>query len=149
MPWAPRAAMALARSTTARVSLPPAPASKGTLPPDSSSVIATTRAFSSALMVTLSPVVPQGTSTSMRASTCRRTRRRRAGSSRDPVLVNGVTSAVPAPANERAIGPPCPLIVPSGTAVRGPHVPQGPQLLAGLGGGGLLARLALDEGLGP
>src|SRR5204863_8039496 len=126
----------------ARGWLPPAPARTGTLPPDSSSVMATTRWCSSAVVVTLSPVVPQGTSTSMRASTWRRTRRRRAGSSRDPVLVKGVTSAVPAPANERAIGPPCLPILPSGTAI---HVPQRAQLLAGLRADRLLARLALDE----
>src|SRR5438105_12952730 len=149
MPWAPRAAMARARSTAVAVSLLPAPARTGTLPPASSSVMETTRFCSSAVMVTLSPVVPQGTSRSMRASTCRRTSRRRAASSRAPDLVKGVTSAVPAPAKERAIGPPLdPFIVPSRAGV---DVPQGAQLLARLRGRLPLGRRALDEGprMGP
>ena len=51
-------------------------------------------------MVDASPVVPQGTRTSIPPSTWRRTRRRSAASSRSPLRVNGVTSAVPAPAND-------------------------------------------------
>src|SRR6185369_3723575 len=140
MPWAPRAAMALDRSTALCVSLLPAPARTGTLPA-SSIVIATTRFCSSTVMVAASPVVPQGTSTSMWASTWRRTRRRRAGSSRAPVLVNGVTSAVPAPANERLIGPPSSCHSPS-TAV---DVAEGVQLVAGIGGGRLLPLPTLGQ----
>src|SRR5712691_7683171 len=155
MPCAPSAAMARVRSTATRVSLLPAPASTGTSPA-SSSVMATTRFCSSALMVTLSPVVPHGTSTSMRASTCRRTRRRRAASSRAPVLVNGVTSAVPAPANERAIVPPRDpfiLTLPGAGGGRRGHglsralrdVAQRAQLLAGLRRRARRARRALHQ----
>src|SRR5437773_1969930 len=85
-----------------RVSLLPAPASTG-LPADSSRQIAITRSVSAAVRVTLSPVVPQGTSTSIPPSTCRFTSRRSAASSSAPSLVNGVTRATPAPANDRAI----------------------------------------------
>src|SRR6185436_15003110 len=141
MPWAPRAAMALDRSTALWVSLLPAPARTGTLPA-SSRVMATTRFCSSTVMVAASPVVPQGTSTSMWASTWRRTRRRRAGSSRAPVLVNGVTSAVPAPANERLIGPPSCPHSPSRTVA---NVAESAQLFAGLLAHRLLAFLPEDE----
>src|SRR5260221_1677058 len=141
MPWAPRAAMALDRSTAVWVSLLPAPASTGTLPA-SSRVRATTRSCSSTVMVEAPLVWPQGTSTPMWASPWRRTSRRKAGSSRAPVLVNGVISAVPAPANERLIGlPPCPHS-PSRTVI---DVAEGAQLFAGIRGGRLLALLALRE----
>src|SRR4029079_14765346 len=133
--------MALERSTAVRVSLLPDPASTGTLPA-SSSVMATTRLCSSSVMVAASPVVPQGTSTSMPAWTCRRTSRRRAASSRAPVVVNGVTSAVPAPENERVMAPPSSPHSPSRT-VR--DVAQGAQLFAGLQAHRLLPRLALHE----
>jgi hypothetical protein len=62
------AANALDFSMAERVSLLPAPASTGT-PFASSSVIATTRCCSSAESVGVSPVVPQGTSTSIFPST--------------------------------------------------------------------------------
>src|SRR5262245_44482518 len=62
--------------------------------------MATTVRCSSSLSVTLSPVVPQGTRTSIPSATCRATSRRRAASSRAPSSVNGVTSATPAPAND-------------------------------------------------
>src|SRR5258708_28857596 len=58
------------------------------------------RSCSAAVSVALSPVVPQGTRTSIPPAICRRTRRRKAVSSRSPEGVNGVTSATPAPAKD-------------------------------------------------
>ena len=54
---------------------------------------------SAGVSVGFSPVVPIGTRKCTPASICRRPSRRTAASSRLPLLVNGVTSAVPHPVN--------------------------------------------------
>src|SRR5579885_634990 len=99
MPSAPIASISRASSITSAVLYPPAPASTGTLPEASSNVISTTRRCSRRVRVGFSPVVPQGTRKWIPASTWRRTKRRRAGSSRLKSRRNGVTSAVPQPRN--------------------------------------------------
>src|SRR5579884_279646 len=99
MPSAPIASISRASSITSDVLYPPAPASTGTLPEASSNVISTTRRCSRRVRVGFSPVVPQGTRKWIPASTWRRTKRRRAGSSRLKSRRNGVTSAVPQPRN--------------------------------------------------
>src|SRR5262249_39178295 len=127
---------------------------------------------SSSLSVTLSPVVPQGTSTSIPSSTCRATSRRRAASSRAPSSVNGVTSATPAPANDLVmfaspsrvspaaassaphLRPPPPLSSrgrpdSSRPATLEAEVAHGPQPLAGLLGHGRGRGLALERGPQP
>src|SRR5262245_14975650 len=71
----------------------------GTCPPTSATRSSTMRTRSASVKVGLSPVVPTGTRKWMPASTCRRPSRRTAASSRLPVLVNGVTRAVPQPVN--------------------------------------------------
>jgi len=90
-------------SIDARVSFVPVPARTGTAPPASSTVISMTRSCSFGVIVTASPVVPHGTSTSMLLSICRQTVRLRAASSRSSDFVKGVMSATPAPAKERAM----------------------------------------------
>src|SRR5262245_42672068 len=142
MPWAPRPAASFAFETAARVSLLPAPASTGTLPA-SASVSSTTRRCSAASRVALSPVVPQGTRTSMPPSTCRLTHRRSAGSSSEPSFLKGVTRATPAPRNDRAIA--ASALPPTLLRAAGREVAQRPQLLTGVGGQLLLPRLPLQE----
>src|SRR5215469_888761 len=75
------------------VLLLPAPATTGTLPFASSTTTRTARACSAALIVTASPVVPQGTRPAVPPASCWRTSARYASSSSAPPR-NGVASAV-------------------------------------------------------
>ena len=98
-PW-PRAC-----STAARVSLLPAPARTGTRPSASSSVISTTRSCSSAGH---GGALAGGAAGHEDVDALRRSGAGPAGAAPPrrgrPARVNGVTSAVPAPANDRVIG---------------------------------------------
>src|SRR5436190_11294130 len=61
------------------------------------------RSRSASVSVGFSPVVPHGQRKWTPASICRRASRRTAASSRSPLRVNGVTSAVPTPVNDLLI----------------------------------------------
>src|SRR5271169_2502644 len=99
MPSTPIAANSRPSAITSAVLYPPAPASTGTRPFASSTVISTTRKCSSCVSVGLSPVVPHGTRKSIPASIWRLISARSVDSSSEPSRQNGVTSAVPVPVN--------------------------------------------------
>src|SRR5689334_13808193 len=90
------------------VLLLPAPATTGTLPFASSTTTRTARACSAAVIVTASPVVPQGTRPAVPPASCWRTSARYASSSSAPPR-NGVASAVIEPWSFMA-----PVTLPSG-----------------------------------
>src|SRR5688500_6749539 len=100
---APAAFISFDSATAFFVSFEPAPAPLGTLPSASSTVISTTRRCSAGVIVTASPVEPQGTRKCMPSAICQSTSARNAFSSRSPLLVKGVTSAVPQPFSLSAI----------------------------------------------
>src|SRR5690348_4935804 len=99
-PSAPTARAAWARSTTAAVALPPAPASTRARPRATSTVTAITCCCSSALNVALSPVVPHGTSTRTPPAIWRSTSARKHASSTAPPGPKGVTKAVAHPRSQ-------------------------------------------------
>src|SRR4029450_13235722 len=118
------------------VLLLPAPATTGTRPFASSTTTRTARTFSAAVMVTASPVVPQGTSPALPPASCWRTSARYASSSSAPPR-NGVASAVIDPWSFMA-----PVTLPSGhlaapevlhrfPAADHPRPPHGDQHLRG------------------
>src|SRR5947207_13978517 len=99
MPSAPVSTASSASATACGVLLPPAPARTGTRPFAVRTVISTTRRCSSNESAGFSPVVPHGTRKLIPSPICQSTSFASASSSSAPSVLNGVTSAVPAPLN--------------------------------------------------